>query len=83
MPNNLQKPVKVPPSDNASKRVVIVQRPDGLYAICPEIWLTDCDCWIPFQSEPNSRLLGIFGSIDLAVAEAFAVYPWLKSTIST
>jgi len=62
---------------NEAKRVVIVKRPDGRYAIRPETWFEDC--WLAGVAPE----LGIFADTDLATKEAIAAYPWLRECIST
>ena len=72
MPDNHGKAVKVLPGPGPWVRVLIVQRPDGNYAIRPERWLEEVyegrvifSGWIPADDR-----FGIFASADLAEKEA-------------
>jgi hypothetical protein len=66
MPDNHGEPIKILSGDDASRRVAIVQRPDGYYAIRPERWDEEADyCedvltggWLPTEWES-----GIFESV--------------------
>jgi hypothetical protein len=67
--------VKMLQAKDTKRRVLIIQRSDGHYAIRPERW---CECdyphWFP-TFEGNSS---IFASIEIAEKEAYAILPWIR-----
>jgi hypothetical protein len=80
MPDNHGEPIKILSGDDSSRRVAIVRRPDGYYAIRPERWDEEaeyCDDvltggWLPIEWES-----GVFESVALAERQASAEYRWL------
>ena len=80
MPDNRGDIVKVlPGTDPNKRRVAIVKRPDGYFAIRPEKWrVPDATFGIASSWVTINPRSGIFASVELAEKEAFAVYHWLK-----
>ncbi len=81
MPNNLADTVKVLQGSDPSKRVLIVKRSDGAYAIRLERWYRSewdgtiiAEGWKSLGTQPS-----FFASSDIAEREALSAYPWLKS----
>lgn len=81
MPDNAGEAVKLLAAKGEARRVAIVRRPDGLFAIRPEKLTTArfhpeliiSEKWIPLD-----RASGLFASPDLAEREAYALYPWIR-----
>jgi hypothetical protein len=81
VPDNHGEAIKLLISDNPLKRVAIVRRPDGYYAIRPEQWEEEVNWredsftggWLPIEWES-----GIFESVGLAEKQAFADHRWLS-----
>ena len=84
MPDNRGEIVKIIPATNdPMRRVAIVQRQDGHYAIRPERlstarWFPELvitSKWVAMELKS-----GIFASIELAEKEAFVLYRWIRPT---
>ena len=82
MPDNRGEIVKILPAADPKKRIAIVERPDGHYAIRPERLTTAR--WFPelvvsSKWVPMDLRSGIFATRELAENEAYASYPWIRS----
>jgi hypothetical protein len=83
VPDNHGELIKILTSGDPLKRVVIVHRADGFYALRPERWDEEADWhdrsyvggWLPMEWES-----GIFEDIALAEKQAYADYRWLKAS---
>ena len=83
MPDNCGEAIKILTADDPLKRVAIVHRADGYYAIRPERWDEEADWhegsitggWVPIDWES-----GIFESVTLAEKQAYADYRWLSES---
>ena len=80
MPDNRGNIVKVLQGQDATRRVAIVRRPDGYYALRPERWYQTIwegkivtEGWAPTDARS-----GIFETADLAEKEAVFDFPWLS-----
>jgi hypothetical protein len=81
VPDNHGEAIKILISDDPLKRVAIVRRSDGYYAIRPERWEEEVNWrdgsfmggWLPIERES-----GVFESVSLAEKQAFADYRWLS-----
>ena len=86
MPDNHGEAIKILTSDDPARRVAIVRRPDGYYAIRPERWEEEVNWhegsftggWLPIGWES-----GIFESAGLAEKQAFVDHRWLAECRSS
>ena len=81
MPDNRGAIVKILRSTDPDRRVVIVRRSDGLFAIRPENWRTFVVKTAPPRWVPATWASGIFATIELAEKEARFDYKWLSPDI--
>ncbi|MDG3441659.1 hypothetical protein [Nitrospirillum amazonense] len=72
--------VKILSGSNPARRVLVVRRPDGFYALRPQyhyrnVWegTLVAEGWAPLP-EPSS----LYETALLAEREAFAEFPWLR-----
>jgi hypothetical protein len=79
MPNNRGETVKELLGPGPLKRVLIIKRADGCYAIRPERWYQSvfegtvaAEGWKPLDMQS-----GLFASSQLAERDALATFPWL------
>jgi hypothetical protein len=83
VPDNHGEPIKILTSADPLKRVAIVRRADGFYALRAERWDEEADWhdgssvggWLPLEWES-----GIFEDITLAEKQAYADYRWLGTS---
>ena len=81
MPDNIGEVVSVLPSADPKRRVAIVRRSDGLFAVRPERFHTAR--WFPelvvsSRWIPINRTSGIYASAEIAEKEAYTLFPWIR-----
>lgn len=63
--------------DNSLVRVVIIHRSDGHYGLRTERWATFDGVSVPPRWISTYAREGIYASIEIAEAEAYAAFPWV------